>query len=64
MTANENMNGQAIEENPIKGWGAVHCVCCETPLAWFPPETGGLDEDAELELFCFECAKKEGGNKT
>lgn len=61
MTTGEHMNGSAPDESPIKGWGAVHCAGCEKAIAYFPPDTGGLDEDSELELFCFECAKKEGG---
>lgn len=35
--------------------GKICCCECEKPLAWFNPETGGIDEDSDIELYCEAC---------
>ena len=53
------MSGMNGQEQEIEGFGKIQCAGCEKPLAFFNPETGGIDEDSELELFCFECGQAE-----
>ena len=44
------------DEQKIEGWGMVCCASCEKPVGFFPADAH-IDEDTDLELYCFHCAK-------
>lgn len=51
-TVEENGNGFSS----ISGLGCVHCANCESIVGYFPPDVN-LDDDSDLELYCFVCAE-------
>lgn len=55
MDAKKQMDNGLNSDGTLPTWGKVHCAECERPVGYFVP--GCIDEDEDLELYCFTCAQ-------
>ena len=54
MDTKKDING-FNSNDALPTWGKIHCCECECPIAYFV--SGCIDEDANLELYCYQCAE-------
>jgi len=55
MDAKQEMENGLNGDGSLSTWGKIHCCECERPIAYFAP--GCVDEDDDLELYCYTCAE-------